>query len=560
MSPPVLILMYLLAPIAWPTAKLLDWLLGEDHGTVYKKSGLKTLVTLHKTLGPSPGDRLNQDEVTIISAVLDLKDKPVGDIMTPMDDVFIMSADTVLDEETMDIILSAGYSRIPIHEPGNERNFIGMLLVKILITYDPEDCKRVSEFALATLPETRPETSCLDIVNFFQEGKSHMVLVSEFPGENFGAMGVVTLEDVIEELIGEYVTYNTPLPTSAKRYREIIDESDVYIDVHKAIRRLAPAPKARVQKGQVVTDPDAVAIPEDHLLDLDIEGELDGKSRDRINSVGSRTGNGPHILSTSRDTTFMLRRSSATPDGSVQTVRGNAIDMREHLKHLGPSNLASRPKSTRYNTVKIKPGLTRNSESDGAILQPVISEEPYRDNPAPQGGEGEGLLKSAGKDASDGVQAVQQGYGTTNPRSSQSPGKENIPAKADTNGKSRDRDGSPKSKSQRQSNSDDSDTMGSLPSKNGSPAPRKRNPARSGSITENIIDAGGVRKVVLETNSSSEDHEQEAGQEIATNDYHERSGHEDTTAKAEQVKKKRRRKRKALPKEEGAGKPGGSSG
>lgn len=334
----------------------------------------------------------------------------------------------------------------------------------------------------------------------------------------------------------------------------------MYIDVHKAIRRLAPAPKARVQKGQVVTDPDAVAIPEDHLLDLDIEGELDGKSRDRINSVGSRTGNGPHILSTSRDTTFMLRRSSATPDGSVQTVRGNAIDMREHLKHLGPSNLASRPKSTRYNTVKIKPGLTRNSESDGAILQPVISEEPYRDNPAPQGGEGEGLLKSAGKDASDGVQAVQQGYGTTNPRSSQSPGKENIPAKAGTNGKSRDRDGSPKSKSQRQSNSDDSDTMGSLPSKNGSPAPRKRNPARSGSITENIIDAGGVRKVVLETNSSSEDHEQEAGQEIATNDYHERSGHEDTTAKAEQVKKKRRRKRKALPKEEGAGKPGGSSG
>ena len=207
MSPFVLVLMYLLAPIAWPTAKLLDKLLGEDHGTVYKKSGLKTLVTLHKTLGTSPSDRLNQDEVTIISAVLDLKDKPVGSIMTPMEDVFTMSADTVLDEKTMDIILSAGYSRIPIYEPGNEKNFVGMLLVKILITYDPEDCKRVSEFALATLPETRPETSCLDIVNFFQEGKSHMVLVSDFPGENYGAIGVVTLEDVIEEVIGEYVKF-----------------------------------------------------------------------------------------------------------------------------------------------------------------------------------------------------------------------------------------------------------------------------------------------------------------------------------------------------------------
>lgn len=212
MSKPVLAMMYLLAPIAWPTAKLLDWLLGEDHGTVYKKSGLKTLVTLHKNLG-EVSQRLNEDEVTIISAVLDLKEKPVANVMTPMDDVFIMSEDTVLDEPTMDMILSAGYSRIPIHETGNPTNFVGMLLVKILITYDPEDCKLVRDFPLATLPETRPETSCLDIVNFFQEGKSHMVLVSTSPGEDSGALGVVTLEDVIEELIGEY----DPPPPLSKR-------------------------------------------------------------------------------------------------------------------------------------------------------------------------------------------------------------------------------------------------------------------------------------------------------------------------------------------------------
>ena len=204
MAPLVLGLMYLLSPVAWPTAKLLDWLLGEDRGNIYKKAGLKTLVTLHKTLGTSANERLNEDEVTIISAVLDLKDKAVGSIMTPMEDTFTLSADTVLDEKMMDTIFLAGYSRIPIHAPDNHQNFIGMLLVKTLITYDPEDAVRVSGFALATLPETRPETSCLDIVNFFQEGKSHMVLVSEFPGDDHGALGVVTLEDVIEELIGEY--------------------------------------------------------------------------------------------------------------------------------------------------------------------------------------------------------------------------------------------------------------------------------------------------------------------------------------------------------------------
>jgi hypothetical protein len=176
MSPIVLVLMYVMGIVAWPTAKLLDYLLGEDHGTTYKKAGLKTLVTLHQTLGPNPEDQLNEDEVTIITAVLDLKAKAVGSIMTPMDDVFTMSSDTVLDEKMMENILSAGYSRIPIHTPDNEENFVGMLLVKMLITYDPEDAAKVNDFALATLPETRPETSCLDIINFFQEGKSHMVL------------------------------------------------------------------------------------------------------------------------------------------------------------------------------------------------------------------------------------------------------------------------------------------------------------------------------------------------------------------------------------------------
>jgi metal transporter CNNM len=196
--------MYIFAPISWPTAKLLDWFLGEDHGVIYKKAGLKALVTLHKFLGPSLSERLNQDEVTIIGAVLDLKDKPVRSVMTPIEDVSVMPTDAILDEETMDLILSAGFSRIPIHAPKNLLKVVGMLLVKTLITYDPEYAKRVYDFALATFPETRSETSCLDILNYFQEGKPHMVLVSEALGEDRGALGVVTLEDVIEDLIGEY--------------------------------------------------------------------------------------------------------------------------------------------------------------------------------------------------------------------------------------------------------------------------------------------------------------------------------------------------------------------
>ncbi|KAG2213774.1 hypothetical protein INT46_005229, partial [Mucor plumbeus] len=216
----VLALMYIMYPIAYPTALLLDFFLGESHGTIYKKAGLKTLVSLHQSVNPSDVDALTEDEVTIIGAVLDLRSKPVSQIMTPIADVFTLSTEAILDEELVDRILLAGYSRIPVHVPGDNLNFVGMLLTKRLITYDPEDAHPVKDLQLSTLPETGPETSCLDILNFFQEGKSHMALISDDPGAHRGALGVITLEDVIEELIGE----------------EIIDETDVYVDVHNKIR------------------------------------------------------------------------------------------------------------------------------------------------------------------------------------------------------------------------------------------------------------------------------------------------------------------------------------
>lgn len=533
MAPPVLGLMYLLAPIAWPTAKLLDKLLGKDHGTVYKKSGLKTLVTLHRTLGTSPTERLNQDEVTIISAVLDLKDKAVGDIMTPMDDVFTMSSDTVLDEKTMDLILSAGYSRIPIYVPGDEHNFCGMLLVKILITYDPEDCKKVGEFALATLPETKPDTSCLDIVNFFQEGKSHMVLVSTTPGENTGALGVVTLEDVIEELIGE----------------EIIDESDVYIDVHKAIRRMAPAPKARAQ-GHLAGHPGTALVhePEEYLIDL-TEGAPIAK---KTTNGDARSESPATVFGTSPKTTFM-KRGDSSGDKNV-AVRGNLNDMREHLKHLGPSNLASRPKTTRYNTVKIKTASGSSASRQDSITNhesPII-ELPYEDDV--HGGEGEGLLSSGGRDAKDGVQALQQGYGSI-PRSQSSKLRENQHNGAslvvDKAHESISPERRPTSRHDSQNSNKSSDTLGSLHSGGYSSGHRKKGVARSGSITENIIEADGVRKVVLETNSSSENDQDDpkSGKKTSPGFLTMLDGqsesHEDRDApRSEEVKKKRRRTRK----------------
>lgn len=507
MAPIVLALMYIMGIAAWPTAKLLDYLLGEDHGTVYKKSGLKTLVNLHQSLGLEH-ERLNEDEVTIITAVLDLKAKAVGNIMTPMKDVFTMSSDTVLDEKMMDNILSAGYSRIPIHTPENKNNFVGMLLVKMLITYDPEDALHVRDFALATLPETRPETSCLDILNFFQEGKSHMVLVSEFPAEARGAVGVVTLEDVIEELIGE----------------EIIDESDVFIDVHKAIRRMAPAPRARVPRGRVITDP-VRKLSDAALVTVEIGAEeQNGKTVNRKSSL-------PEVSDALLKPAIVLRRRSSGSKGTMEPLRSDDPEVMQHLRHLGPSNAANRPKSTRINTVKIKPGGQTpdipNTIPENSQPAPGTASSP--DSHAPQGGVGEGLLSSAGREASDGVHSVAVGYGTMAPNS------DRMSWKSGRSGlrEAEDEPISPKGDSQ--ANNDDThlnvdhhsssqpshsrersrsvSTIASLRSAKSPPhSPlTKRHTARSGSISENVVDVNGIKKIVLETTSSSDSEDKQTG-------------------------------------------------
>lgn len=288
--------------------------------------------------------------------------------------------------------------------------------------------------------------------------------------------------------------------------REIIDESDVYIDVHKAIRRLAPAPHARMH------NPPVKAPAEPDLIDVNDATPTDRDALLPKNKALKRTDT-PSQLSSSPKTTFLMRRSSNSTDGIAHnppmSVRGNIGDMREHLKHLGPSNLASRPNTTRYQSVKIKPGNTgfSNAAANGENKprQISVAEENYSDMPAAQGGTGEGLI-NAGKGASDGVQALQQGYGTMD-QGSRSPDKPLVlvdglstEAKPSQSTAGLEQQPTPES-------SHSSDTLGELKSRDSSPSGKQRGVARSGSITENVVDVGGIRKVILETTSSSDDAE-----------------------------------------------------
>ncbi|KAF8798398.1 DUF21-domain-containing protein [Phlegmacium glaucopus] len=214
--PLVLGMMYILAPIAWPIAKLLDWGLGTNEQHTYKKAELKSFLQFHRT-GDEP---LRDDEITILNGVLELNTKKVETIMTPLKDTLVLSADDILDHMSVHAILQSGYSRFPVHEKGNKDEFIGLLLVKRLLAYDPKLALPVSAFPLLILPEASPSINCFQALDYFQTGRAHLILISRTPGLPGGAMGVLTLEDIIEEMISE----------------EIIDETDQYEDNHSKRR------------------------------------------------------------------------------------------------------------------------------------------------------------------------------------------------------------------------------------------------------------------------------------------------------------------------------------
>ncbi|RZC48792.1 hypothetical protein C5167_017218 [Papaver somniferum] len=202
--------------------------------------------------------------------------------MTPIDSTFSLDLDSNLDWETIAKILARGHSRVPVYS-GNPRNIIGLLLVKSLLTVRAETELPVSAIAIRRIPRVPSDMPLYDILNEFQKGSSHMAAVvkkskgttkklvaalklttpplprqdeeseetaidiekissssstqshisfqqndattyrqpnSSEDTEDMEVIGIITLEDVFEELLQE----------------EIVDETDEYIDVHKRIR------------------------------------------------------------------------------------------------------------------------------------------------------------------------------------------------------------------------------------------------------------------------------------------------------------------------------------
>ncbi|KAK3260924.1 hypothetical protein CYMTET_30143 [Cymbomonas tetramitiformis] len=212
-APFVQLLVTVCYPISFPIAKALDALLGNDHIALYRRKEFKALVDMSEEQG-----LLSYDENTIIDGALDLTSKTVLTAMTPLEEVFMLSEEAVLDASVMEGMMSRGHSRIPIHASGDRQTVIGLLIMKNLIAYDPEDATPVNVLPKRQLISVNTSTEMYGMLRIFKENNSHLALVRSEAGS---IMGIITLEDVLEELLQE----------------EIGDETDPSVNSRSAVQR-----------------------------------------------------------------------------------------------------------------------------------------------------------------------------------------------------------------------------------------------------------------------------------------------------------------------------------
>ncbi|THG19090.1 hypothetical protein TEA_027656 [Camellia sinensis var. sinensis] len=266
--------------------QILDWVLGHNDA-LFRRAQLKALVSIHGQEAGKGGE-LTHDETTIISGALDLTEKTAEEAMTPIESTFSLDVNSKLDWEAMGKILARGHSRVPVYS-GNPKNIIGLLLklrieidVFICGMFSPgvladmplydilnEFQKGSSHMAavvkfkgknknpplsyseekvasgdsqlttpLLSKQDEKPENVVVDIekasrpsiINRQTSSQHNDAAPNGLPPmsediEDGEVIGIITLEDVFEELLQE----------------EIVDETDEFVDVHRRIRVAAAA-------------------------------------------------------------------------------------------------------------------------------------------------------------------------------------------------------------------------------------------------------------------------------------------------------------------------------
>lgn len=153
---------------------------------------------------------INQDEHAMIDAVLDLGDTLVREILVPRTEMVAVEITTPLTE-VLETIIAAGHSRIPVYE-GDVDHIAGILYAKDLLKLWGKSPEEISIRSICRKAYFIPETkTTADLLKEFKVRRVHMaVAVDEYGGTS----GIITIEDILEEIVGEIQDEHDPVEQS----------------------------------------------------------------------------------------------------------------------------------------------------------------------------------------------------------------------------------------------------------------------------------------------------------------------------------------------------------
>ncbi|WP_028583931.1 hemolysin family protein [Desulfogranum mediterraneum] len=165
---------------------------------------------------------ITRQEERLISSIFDFRETMASEIMTPSAEL-VCAEEGATVEELVRIINEEGYTRIPIYRE-NQDQVIGILHAKDLLKLCAGGSSELSVAELLNPPtfvsESKPIT---ELLREFQATKNHMAIVVD---EFHGVRGLITLEDVIEEIVGEIDDEHDQEESELR----VVDEHSVIVD------------------------------------------------------------------------------------------------------------------------------------------------------------------------------------------------------------------------------------------------------------------------------------------------------------------------------------------
>lgn len=140
---------------------------------------------------------IKEEEKELIHKIFEFDDTNASEIMTPKADMFVIEADQPL---RLDEIVSSGFTRIPVID-GSIDNIVGIVNIKDLFLHQATSDIEIRVRDIMTKPYFVPENKKLDrLLHQFKKRKHHIAIVVD---EHGGVSGLITLEDALEEIVGE---------------------------------------------------------------------------------------------------------------------------------------------------------------------------------------------------------------------------------------------------------------------------------------------------------------------------------------------------------------------